>query len=71
MAEGVGTAPMVLQRAPLGQRGSYLATALNVVIALVSSFVPRFVRLVRAETLATKEKSFVEAARGLKAKRKS
>ena len=35
----------------------------NVVIALTIAFVPRFVRLVRAETLTVKEKSFVEAAR--------
>lgn len=35
----------------------------NVVVALVIAFVPRFVRLVRAETLASKQKLFVEAAR--------
>jgi peptide/nickel transport system permease protein len=35
----------------------------NVVIALTIAFAPRFIRLVRAETLTVKEKSFVEAAR--------
>jgi len=35
----------------------------NVVIALTVAFVPRFARLVRAETLTIKEKNFVEAAR--------
>ncbi len=35
----------------------------NVVIALTIAFVPRFVRLVRAETLTIREKNFVEAAR--------
>ena len=35
----------------------------NVVIALTIAFVPRFIRLVRAETLTIKEKNFVEAAR--------
>ena len=35
----------------------------NVVIALTVAFVPRFIRLVRAETLTIKEKNFVEAAR--------
>lgn len=36
---------------------------INVVIALTVAFIPRFARLVRAETLAVKEKNFVEAAR--------
>lgn len=35
----------------------------NVIIALTIAFVPRFARLVRAETLTVKEKSFVEAAK--------
>lgn len=35
----------------------------NVVIALAASFIPRFVRLVRAECMTTKQKVFVEAAR--------
>jgi len=37
--------------------------AQNVVIALALSFIPRFIRLARAETLAVKERTFVEAAR--------
>ncbi|MFC7397188.1 ABC transporter permease [Chelatococcus sp. GCM10030263] len=37
--------------------------AQNVVIALALSFIPRFIRLARAETLAVKERPFVEAAR--------
>ena len=35
----------------------------NVVIALSISFIPRFIRLARAETMAVAEKNFVEAAR--------
>jgi peptide/nickel transport system permease protein len=35
----------------------------NIVIALALAFLPRFIRLARAETLAVAEKAFVEAAR--------